>query len=83
MDGLKVSASTMSKATVETMSAGVALLIPASIGLLISGVPTILCPFPGLTVIPALLLSNPARVEGRDRCAYVALFCVAPRFIPW
>jgi hypothetical protein len=47
----------MSKTAVATMMAGVALLIPSSIGLLISGVPTILCPFPALTVIPAFLLS--------------------------
>jgi hypothetical protein len=48
----------MSKTSVATMMAGVALLIPASIGLLISGVPTIFCPLPALTVLPAFLLSN-------------------------
>jgi hypothetical protein len=48
----------MSKTAVATMMAGVALLIPASIGLLISGAPTILCPFPALTVIPAFLFSR-------------------------
>jgi len=40
------------------MMAGLGLLIPASVGLLVSGVPTILCPFPTLTVLPAFLLSN-------------------------
>jgi hypothetical protein len=38
--------------------AGLGLLIPASMGLLVSGVPTIWCPFPTLTVLPAFLLSN-------------------------
>jgi hypothetical protein len=38
--------------------AGLGLLVPASMGLLVSGVPTILCPLPALTVIPAFLLSN-------------------------
>jgi len=40
-----------------TLIAGLALLIPASFGLFLSGVPTILCPLPQLTVIPAFLLS--------------------------
>jgi hypothetical protein len=35
-----------------------ALLIPASLGLLLTGVPTILCPLPLLTTIPAFLLST-------------------------
>jgi hypothetical protein len=38
--------------------AGMTLLIPASLGLLLTGVPTILCPLPLLTTIPALLLST-------------------------
>ena len=47
-----------SKSAFETGMAGVGLLVPASIGLLVSNVPTILCPFPTLTVLPAFLLSN-------------------------
>jgi hypothetical protein len=39
-----------------TFVAGMALLIPASLGLLLIGVPTILCPLPLLTTIPAFLL---------------------------
>jgi hypothetical protein len=39
-----------------TFIAGVALLVPASVGLLTSGVPTLLCPFPALTVVPAFFL---------------------------
>lgn len=41
-----------------TLMAGLALVFPAWIGLLISGVPTILCPFPTLTTLPAFLLSD-------------------------
>ena len=41
-----------------TFMAGLALLIPASFGLLLTGVPTILGPLPLLTTIPALLLST-------------------------
>jgi hypothetical protein len=37
---------------------GLTLLIPASLGLLVSRVPTILCPFPALTVLPSFLLSS-------------------------
>jgi len=38
------------------MIAGVGLLIPASVGLLLSNIPTMLSPFPALTVLPAFLL---------------------------
>jgi len=47
-----------SKPAVITFVAGLGLLIPAAIGLLLSGVPTVLSPFPALTAIPALFLSN-------------------------
>jgi hypothetical protein len=40
-----------------TFVAGLALLIPASLGLLIAGVPTVFCPLPMVTIIPAFLLS--------------------------
>lgn len=46
----------VSKSTVATGTAGLALLIPASMGLFFSNGPTILCPFPALTIIPAFLL---------------------------
>src|ERR1700691_6671923 len=48
----------MSKNGVATMMAGLGLLISAAVGLLVSNIPTILCPFPTLTVLPAFLLSN-------------------------
>jgi hypothetical protein len=48
-----------SNSRVITFVYGLALIVPASIGLLISGVPTILCPFPAVTVLPAFLLSGP------------------------
>jgi hypothetical protein len=41
-----------------TLVCGLALLIPAWIGLFLRGFPTILCPMPALTVIPAFLLAN-------------------------
>jgi len=37
---------------------GSTLLIPACLGLLVSKVPTIFCPFPALTVLPAFALSS-------------------------
>ncbi len=45
------------KRAIPTLVAGLGLLIPASIGLLGSGAPTMLCPLPALTVLPAFLLS--------------------------
>jgi hypothetical protein len=47
-----------SKSAVAAGMAGLGLLIPASMGLFVSNVPTILCPFPALTVIPAFFLSD-------------------------
>jgi hypothetical protein len=41
-----------------TLIAGAALIIPASLGLLLSGVPTVLTPFPTLTILPAFLLGR-------------------------
>lgn len=41
-----------------TVAAGLSLLIPAAVGFLHSKVPTILYPFPALTVLPALALSS-------------------------
>jgi hypothetical protein len=43
---------------VAAFAAGVGLLFPASLGLLIAGVPTKLCPFPLLTILPAFVLST-------------------------
>jgi hypothetical protein len=48
----------MSKSGVATMMAGLGLLVPASAGLIACNVPTMLCPFPALTVLPAFLLSG-------------------------
>jgi len=46
------------RSALATIIAGLGLLIPASIGLLLTGVPTILSPFPALTVLPAFLISD-------------------------
>jgi hypothetical protein len=47
-----------SSTAIATLIAGTALLMPASVGLLASGVGTVLCPFPLITVLPAFWLSN-------------------------
>ncbi len=41
-----------------TLTAGIALIVPAALGLFLSGVPTIVCPFPALTILPAFLLGR-------------------------
>jgi hypothetical protein len=41
-----------------TLIFGLLLLIPATVGLFLTGVPTLLCPLPYLTVVPAFLLSG-------------------------
>ena len=41
-----------------TLLAAAALLIPASLGLFLTGAPTVFCPFPMLTAIPALMLAQ-------------------------
>jgi hypothetical protein len=43
-----------------TFALGLGLLIPASIGLFPSGVPTVTCPLPILTVIPGFICGPPA-----------------------
>lgn len=48
----------MMKARLLVVVSGLTLLIPAFLGLLVSKVPTILCPFPALTVLPAFALSS-------------------------
>jgi hypothetical protein len=47
------------KSGVFTLVAGCGLLVPAYLGLLLTGVPTLLCPLPILTVEPAFALSVP------------------------
>jgi hypothetical protein len=44
-----------------TLLTGLGLLIPASVGLL-AGVPTVFCPLPALTVLPAFFLSWAAAI---------------------
>jgi hypothetical protein len=46
------------KPTRITLIAGFLLLIPATVGLFLTGFPTLLCPLPFLTVVPAFLLST-------------------------
>jgi hypothetical protein len=46
------------KSRITTLVVGCGLLIPASVGLLISSVPTVLTPFPAMTAIPALVSSR-------------------------
>ena len=62
--------------TVATIAAGVGLLFPASLGLFISGVPTKLCPFPLLTILPAFALSA-------FRLPYAAVLVPVLLFFVW
>jgi hypothetical protein len=48
----------VSKSTIATITAGLGLLVPASLGLVVTNVPTIFCPFPLITVVPAFFLSG-------------------------
>ena len=41
-----------------TLAAGMALIGPAALGLVLSGVPTFFCPFPALTILPAFVLGK-------------------------
>jgi hypothetical protein len=59
-----------------TLMAGLALLIPAWFGLFLTGVPTILCPMPMLTTVPAFLLST-------WRLQYVAIGLPVLLFFIW
>jgi hypothetical protein len=47
-----------SKTGLVTLAVGLALAIPSSIGILVSNVPTVLCPFPLLISLPAMLLGG-------------------------
>ncbi len=58
-----------------TLAAGCALMVPAYLGLFISGVPTLVCPFPTVTSLPAVLLSA-ARLIGLAVVVPTLLFFV-------
>ena len=59
-----------------TLAAGLALLIPAFLGLLLSGWPTILSPLPAMTLLPALVLSD-------FHCSNVAVAIPMLCFFAW
>ena len=46
------------KANWATFLSGIALLAPATIGLFLTGVPTIFAPLPALTIVPAFLIDQ-------------------------
>jgi hypothetical protein len=46
------------KSSTLTCIFGLSLLIPASLGLILTNIPTVLCPFPFLTVLPAFIFSS-------------------------
>jgi hypothetical protein len=48
----------VSKNAAVTLVAGLGLIIPAAMGLLVSDVATVVSPFPALTVLPAFRLSD-------------------------
>ena len=52
------------RGTVITLLAALGLTVTASIGLFVSGAPTIFSPFPALTVIPVLMLPQPLQYSG-------------------
>jgi hypothetical protein len=64
------------KSFYSTAAAGVALALPAYWGLMLDGVPTLRCPFPTLTVIPALFLST-------GRLTWLAVLVPAGLFFLW
>jgi len=55
----------VSKSTIATITAGLGLLVPASLGLDVTNVPTIFCPFPLITVVPAFFFLG--KVVGKLR----------------
>jgi hypothetical protein len=55
---------------------GVALVLPAYCGLLLAGIPTLVCPFPFLTVIPPFILSS-------VRLSWLALTVPTLLFFSW
>src|SRR5258708_30603035 len=62
-----------------TLLAGCGLLLPACAGLLLTGVPTLLCPLPFLTVTPGFILSS--MLAGQFTLAAVLL--PSFMFFPW
>jgi hypothetical protein len=66
----------MRASALTTFLAGVALVLPAYLGLLVTGVPTKACPLPLLTVLPAFVLST-------WRLHYAAVFLPMILFWGW
>jgi hypothetical protein len=64
------------KSSYWTAAAGAALALPAYCGLMLDGVPTLRCPLPTLTVMPALFLSN-------GRLTWLAVLVPAGLFFLW
>jgi len=48
----------VSKSTIATITAGLGLLVPASLGLIVTNVPAIFCPFPLIAGVPAFFLAG-------------------------
>ena len=64
---------------ITTFVAGLGLLIPSGMGLLLTNVPTILCPLPALTILPAFLLSSPQLEKGAIVVPTLLFFAWNPR----
>jgi len=64
------------KSSYWTAATGAALALPAYCGLMLDGVPTLRCPLPTLTVIPALFLST-------GRLTWLAVLVPAGLFFLW
>src|SRR5579864_5294912 len=47
------------KASYQTVAVGLGLMLPSWIGCFSHGVPTLICPMPTITIIPAFFLASP------------------------
>jgi hypothetical protein len=67
-----------------TFGAGCGLLVPASFGLLLTRIPTLICPFPFFTSTPALLLASlTLPILNNHRLAWLAVVIPVLFFFSW
>jgi len=64
------------KSAYWTIGAGAVLVVPAYCGFMLTGVPTLLCPFPTATIIPAFVLSS-------SRLEWLAVAIPSALFLLW
>jgi hypothetical protein len=66
------------KASYQTLAVGFGLVLLAWIGCFSSGMPTLICPTPVITIIPAFFLASPPR-----HLPYLAILVPAILFFAW